>query len=83
MTIDIFGNKSWRINGLLHRTNGPAIELPCGTKVWYLNGFRHRTTGPAYEGSDGYKSWFINGIHYSEQQFLSYILPNSIHIHPI
>jgi len=51
-----------------------------GTKTWKLNGLLHREDGPAIIWANGYKSWFINGIHYSEQKFLSYILPNSIYI---
>lgn len=32
------GNKSWRLNGELHREDGPAIEWKSGTKSWYLDG---------------------------------------------
>jgi hypothetical protein len=54
------GTKEWRLNGILHRTDVPAVEWPNGTKVWYLNGKRHRTDGPAVEESDGSKYWFLN-----------------------
>ncbi len=27
----------WRLNGQLHRTDGPAIEWADGNKRWYLN----------------------------------------------
>ena len=33
-----FGDKSWYLNGKLHREDGPAIEYANGTKYWYLNG---------------------------------------------
>ena len=36
--IDIYGDKFWRLNGKLHREDGPAIEYPNGHKFWYLNG---------------------------------------------
>jgi hypothetical protein len=70
--------------GLLHRTDGPAIEWNDGTKEWYINGQRHRTDRPAIEWSigtrswwingkfhrvDGHKSWFINGMKYTEQEW--------------
>ena len=32
------GSKEWRLDGQLHRTDGPAIERARGTKAWYLNG---------------------------------------------
>ncbi len=47
--------------GLLHRTDGPAIEWNDGTKEWYINGQRHRTDRPAIEWSIGTRSWWING----------------------
>ena len=35
--IDPFGTKIWRLNGKLHREDGPACEYPDGTKYWFLN----------------------------------------------
>ena len=32
------GSKYWRLNGLYHREDGPAIEYPNGSKYWCLNG---------------------------------------------
>ena len=32
------GSKSWRLNGKLHREDGPAIEWADGYKFWYLDG---------------------------------------------
>lgn len=32
------GSTYWRLNGLYHRTDGPAIESVGGYKAWYLNG---------------------------------------------
>ncbi len=51
----------WRLNGQLHRENGPAREFSDGTKSWYLNGKLHREDGPAHVYSDGTKSWYLNG----------------------
>ena len=32
------GDKSWWINGKLHKVDGPAVEQVNGYKAWYLNG---------------------------------------------
>jgi hypothetical protein len=29
--------KEWRLNGKLHRVDGPAIEYANGDKTWWLN----------------------------------------------
>ena len=55
------GTKEWYQNGLLHRTDGPAIEHANGDKAWYQNGKLHRINGPAFECVDGYKAWYQNG----------------------
>jgi hypothetical protein len=55
------GTKEWLLNGLLHRTDGPALEGASGTKAWWLHGKRHRVDGPAIEWADGAKSWWLNG----------------------
>ena len=49
------GNKSWCLNGKLHREDGPAREYADGTKAWYLNGKKvteeehKRMTSPVIE----------------------------------
>ena len=63
------GSKSWRVNGLLHRLDGPAMEWLDGTKSWWVNGQRHRLNGPAIEFADGSKQWWINGEQLSEFEF--------------
>ena len=55
--------------GLLHRTDGPAIDYISGHKEWYINGIRHREDGPAIEYSSGTKYWYLNDISYSEQEW--------------
>jgi hypothetical protein len=32
------GDKSWFLNGGLHRVDGPAVEYADGGKTWWLNG---------------------------------------------
>ena len=46
---------------ILHREDGPAIELADGTKCWYLHGKRHRIYGPAIEYANGDKRWYLHG----------------------
>lgn len=55
------GTKSYFLNGMLHRTDGPAVEYHNGTQNWYLNNELHRTDGPAVNHIDGSKFWYLNG----------------------
>jgi hypothetical protein len=55
------GNKTWWLNGKLHREDGPAVECADGHKSWYLKGKRHREDGPAIEWAEGIKQWYLNG----------------------
>ena len=43
------GTIEWRLDGELHRENGPAVEKPNGTRVWFREGKQHREDGPAIE----------------------------------
>ena len=60
------GTKEWRLNGKVHREDGPAIERANGEKEWCLNGKLHREDGPAIEYSNGAKEWFLNGKRHRE-----------------
>ena len=60
------GDKSWCLNGELHRIDGPAIEFASGDKIWYKNGKYHREDGPALEYTDGSKIWYKNGEYHRE-----------------
>jgi len=55
------GNQFWLSNGLLHRTDGPAVVETDGYQAWYVNGRRHRTDGPAVIFEDGTQWWYVNG----------------------
>ena len=63
------GDKFWYQNGLLHRTDGPAIEYPNGYKYWYQSGERHRIDGPAVELANGDKAWYLEGKELTEAEF--------------
>lgn len=45
--IDIIETKSYGINNLLHRLDGPAVEQSDGTKFWLQFGQLHKEDGPA------------------------------------
>ena len=39
--IEADGYEYWLLNGVLHRTDGPAMIYPDGEQRWYLNGKRY------------------------------------------
>ena len=57
----IDGNKYWYKEGILHREDGPAIDLVDGSKEWYKEGLRHRKDGPAVEYVSGTRKWYKEG----------------------
>lgn len=58
------GDRFWRLDGLYHREDGPAVEWTNGTKLWYRNGLRHREDGPAAEYNTGGKIYCLNDVKY-------------------
>ena len=40
LVIDEHGNKSWWLNGVLHREDGPAVEWVNGHRSWWINGIQ-------------------------------------------
>lgn len=60
-TVNANGTIEYRLNGMLHREDGPAVEWADGHKEWYEYGMLHRLDGPAIEWSSGNRTWFING----------------------
>ena len=62
--INEYGTKSYFVNNVLHRENGPAVEYEDRYKAWYKNGLRHRQDGPAIEYPSGAKRWYLNGKFY-------------------
>jgi hypothetical protein len=71
VTVDDNDIRYWRVNGKLHREDGPAVEDANGSKTWLINDKLHRKDGPAYEDADGYKEWWINGKRLTESEFNS------------
>jgi hypothetical protein len=68
--IDVNGIKEWYLNGLLHRTDGPAREWANGGKQWFLNDELHRTDGPACEWDDGDTEWYLDDNNYTFDEWL-------------
>jgi len=56
----IDGIHEYKVDGNLHREDGPAVIWPSGTQQWYLNGKLHREDGPACIWVDGSQSWYLN-----------------------
>ncbi len=76
--IDSKGTKRWRLNGVLHRVDGPAVEFEHGEKHWYLNGQIHRTDGPAviwFNGESFY--WYLHGERLSFSEWKTRRYPHS------
>lgn len=71
-SIDKYENRIHRVNGVIHREDGPAIEYANGAKEWWLNGKKHRIDGAAIEHiniRDPFegkvytaKEWWVNGV---------------------
>ena len=63
VVVDRYGTRRYYNGaGLLHRTDGPAVEHSDGSKEWYLNGELHREDGPAVEYANGTKEWWHHGF---------------------
>jgi len=59
--VDARGNQRWRLNGRLHRTDGPADIAADGTQEWWVHDQLHRTDGPAVIAADGTQEWWVDG----------------------
>ena len=76
-TVKVHANndKEWFLDGMRHRTDGPAIEFDNGAKRWYLDGKRHRIDGPAIEFADGTKYWYVDGKELTQAQWRKAVKP--------
>jgi len=64
--IDHVKTKRWRLDGKLHRVDGPAVEWSDGDTAWYIHGQLHREDGPAIKWIDDFESWWFNGKRHRE-----------------
>ena len=61
------GTEIWYQNGVLHRTDGPAVFDPQSlAEEYWVNGELHRTDGPAIRTPDGSLHWFIHNQKHRE-----------------
>lgn len=60
--------KEWRVDGRLHRDDGPAVEWRDGTNEWWQNGKPHREDGAAVEYQDGRKDYWLHGTKVNEEE---------------
>jgi hypothetical protein len=60
-TVLKYGTIIYKLNGKLHKEDGPAVYYPDGSKKYYLNDKLHNEDGPALEYSNGYKEYRLNG----------------------
>ena len=70
--IDCYGNKEWRLNGILHREDGPTLEYHNGINEWFRNGSLHREDGPAIEFPDGSTEWWLDDERYTKEEYVLY-----------
>lgn len=50
--------EEWRVEGVLHRTDGPA-RITDVAKEWWVDGKLHRFDGPAVERANGSIEWWL------------------------
>jgi hypothetical protein len=55
------GRLEWRVDGKLHRLDGPAVIWADGGQSWYVDGDLHRLDGPAVIHSWGPEEWWVRG----------------------
>jgi antitoxin component YwqK of YwqJK toxin-antitoxin module len=60
--IDAKGNKCWKVDGKLHREDGPAV-ISSYVEYYYKNGELHSYNDePAINFKDGHQEWYKNGL---------------------
>lgn len=62
------GTKTWYVNGLIHRENGPAVIMTSGSQYWIQNGEYHRENEPAVIMANGQKEWWHLGERHRENK---------------
>ena len=64
----------YRLDGSLHREDGPAYTESNGYQGWWINGKRHRLDGPARIDTKGLQEWWIEGQRYLRQEYFMKLL---------
>tara|TARA_R100000951_G_scaffold106063_1_gene100301 strand:- start:2 stop:676 length:675 start_codon:yes stop_codon:yes gene_type:complete len=74
-TTNACGVTEYRLNGELHREDGPAVEYADEPGQWYLHGKLHREDGPA-ESMDNGHWWYLHGkLHREGGPAIEQLLP--------
>ena len=55
---DVNDRRKYRVDGILHRENGPAIIWANGYQEWYKEDKLHRLDGPAVIYATGDQEWY-------------------------
>ena len=55
------GGYEYRLNGELHREDGPAVDSGKGDQWWFRHNLLHREDGPAVTHASGSKWWYQKG----------------------
>ena len=63
------GSQTWKVDGLYHREDGPAVIYASGTMIWYKRGRLHCESGPAWCWHTGECEWWLHGISYTEDEW--------------
>lgn len=74
------GTTEWRLDGVLHRISGPAIQSSDGYEEWCKYGELHREDGPALNYFDNSKGWGLDGVIYSKEEWFSKLTPEQLAI---
>jgi hypothetical protein len=72
-SLHLDGVDVWKVDGLYHREDGPAVIYPSGTMIWYRHGILHCETGPAWCWMNGDVEWWLNGIEYTKIEWVWYV----------
>ena len=64
------GTREWRLDGKLHRIDGPALIRLDGCKGWYFMGELHREDGPAIYGPNIIGEYYLEGQELSKEEYL-------------
>lgn len=68
----------WKLNGELHRTDGPALIDGC-RKIWYQNGQLHRLDGPAIvDHHPSLNEWWIEGYRILTKHMRPWLKKNNV-----
>ena len=72
-TVNLFGTIKYRLDGKLHRDDGPAVMFAEGGLVWHNHGSYHRLDGPSII-AESQLWWYLYGYAYTREDYIVYLL---------